>query len=93
MLEEVNSFRDLEITIYHEAGHAIVARLLGIPINWILLIYRKKFEKWEGEHNGYYDFDPSFIPDGIWNNLCLDSKIPYDKLQFDYPIYPEPFDV
>lgn len=91
MLEERNSFSDLEITAYHEAGHAVVTRLPGIPINWIVLKYRKRSGKWEGEYNGHFDFDPSFIPDWMWDNLRLDSKIPYDELQFEYPTYPEPY--
>lgn len=91
MLEERSSSGDLIITAYHEVGHAIVARLLGIPNNWILLIYKKQPAMWEGEHNGYYDFDPSFIPDRMWDNLHLDSKIPYDELRFEYPTNPEPY--
>jgi hypothetical protein len=91
MLEERSSSGDLVITAYHEVGHAVVARFLGIPNNWIVLKYKKQPAKWEGEHNGYYDFDPSFFPDRMWDNLHLDSKIPYDELRFEYPTYPEPY--
>ena len=85
-----NSQADLEITAYHEAGHAVIARLLGVPINWIALKYAKPQKKWVGEHNAYYDYDPAFIRDKPWDTLDLDSKLP--TLHFQYPTFPEPYE-
>jgi len=82
------SLQDLRVTAFHEAGHAVVARLLGIPINWIALEYIEQYKRWNGEHNASFD---SVIRDWMWDTLHLESKIPYDNLRFEYPTSPEPY--
>jgi hypothetical protein len=83
------SLENLRVTAFHEAGHAVVARLLGISINWITLEYIKQYNTWNGEHNASFD---SVIRDLMWDTLYLESKIPYDNLRFEYPTYPEPYE-
>ena len=39
MLDTINSLSALEITAHHEAGHAVVATLLGKPISSLDLLY------------------------------------------------------
>lgn len=48
MLNPINDLDTLTITAYHEAGHAVVATLLGQPISSLNLLYRKQGKDWVG---------------------------------------------
>ncbi len=87
MLDD-DSLHALRTTAFHESGHAVVARLLGVPINWIILEYIKQYNTWNGEHNGSFD---SVIRDWMWDTLHLENKIPYDNLRYEYPTSDEPY--
>lgn len=48
MPDTINSSSALEITAHHEAGHAVVATLLGKSISSLDLLYRKREGDWIG---------------------------------------------
>lgn len=48
MPDTIHTLDALEITAYHEAGHAVVATLLGKPISSLDLLYRKREGDWIG---------------------------------------------
>src|SRR5260370_36612260 len=48
MPDTINPLSALEITAHHEAGHAVVATLLGKPISSLDLFYRKREGDWIG---------------------------------------------
>jgi len=78
---------DLEIVAYHEAGHAVVDRLLGIPLWYILMIYSEQAGKWAGQA---IKGDPQF--DTLWSRFNLDDDIPCADFVFHYPNYPDPYE-
>ena len=47
-MDKIISPNELVKTAYHEAGHTVVARLLGRTIKSILLIHTKQVESWVG---------------------------------------------
>lgn len=48
-MRDIEFQNDLETVVYHEAGHAVVDRLLGIPLSYILMVYSDQAGKWAGQ--------------------------------------------
>jgi hypothetical protein len=48
LIDDTDSQPNLEIVVYHEVGHAVVAELLGKPIKYIQIIYTKRDGIWNG---------------------------------------------
>ena len=71
---------NLKITANHEAGHAVVAKLLTWPIEEMVL-YTDPVGNWGGctSENVVRQIDPS------WANLNLDRYLPYGELHLQYP--------
>ena len=75
MSEDFSSLSEFVRTAYHEAGHAVVARVLGKRIESILLCQTGS-EEWMGITTHH----PDLISDPQWVILNLDHYIPYHKL-------------
>lgn len=88
MPDDVIAPSELEKTAYHEAGHTVVAKLLGRLIKSIMLFHTKQAEIWAGIASN----EPAAIIDLNWSILDLEQYIPYGELEFQYPSYPEPYE-
>lgn len=80
---------ELEITAYHEAGHAVAARVLRKPIRLMKLSYSEQTRTWVGGET-FKDELPT--NDRNWLNRNVDRYIPYEELEYHYPRYPEPYE-
>ncbi len=87
-MDSVATPNELEKTAYHEAGHTVVAKLLGRTITSIMLFHTKQTENWKGIARN----DPPSKIDSDWATLNLDRYIPYSEFQLHYSKSPEPYE-
>ena len=81
MPDTINPLRALEITAHHEAGHAVVATLLGKPISYLKLFHSIA----EGIWNGSTPTDPSTDVMAQWTIPNLNgSMLPNDAQLHPY---------
>ena len=78
-MQENSSFlNELEVTVYHEAGHTVVAQVVGKRIGVLGIALSNSGQA--RVLGGQAQHDPDTGVDTKWTRLDLDRYIPYDQL-------------
>jgi len=78
-MQENSSFlNELEVTVYHEAGHTVVAQVVGKRIGTISIVLSNTGQA--KVLGGQAQHDPGTSIDAKWTSINMDRYIPYNQL-------------